>query len=56
MKKYGMTPARFLMGTIFLVIQYHGFEGISLITVPIHEDGARGRGQLSYDNPDVAMV
>ena len=31
-------------------------EGLSLITVPIHEGEARGRGQLSFDNPNVAMV
>ena len=31
---------------------YHGFEGLSLITVPIHVGEARGRGQLSFDNPD----
>ena len=30
--------------------------GLSLITVPIHEGEARVRGQLAYDNPDVAMV
>ena len=29
---------------------------LSLITVPIHEGEARVRGQLAYDNPDVAMV
>ena len=34
----------------------HGFEGLSLITVPMHEGEARGRGQLSLDNPDVAML
>ena len=50
-----MIPARFLKGTIFLVV-YHGCEGLSLITVPIHEGEARVRGQLAYDNPDVAMV
>ena len=27
-----------------------------MITVPIHEGEARVRGQLAYDNPDVAMV
>ena len=27
-----------------------------MITVPFHEGEARGRGQLSFDNPDVAMV
>ena len=27
-----------------------------MITDPIHEGKARGRGQLSFDNPDVAMV
>ena len=27
-----------------------------MITVPIHEGEARGGGQLSFDNPDVAMV
>ena len=31
-------------------------EGLSLITVPIHEGEARVRGQLAYDNPDIAMV
>ena len=31
-------------------------EGLSLITVPIHEGEARVRVQLAYDNPDVAMV
>ena len=31
---------------------YHGCEGLSLITVPIHEGEARVRGQLAYDNPD----
>ena len=35
---------------------YHGCEGLSLITVPIHEGEGRVRGQLAYDNPDVAMV
>ena len=35
---------------------YHGCEGVSLITVPIHEGEARVKGQLAYDNPDVAMV
>ena len=29
---------------------------LSLIAVPIHEGEARVRGQLVYDNPDVAMV
>ena len=33
-----------------------GCEGLLLITVPIHEGEARVRGQLAYDNPDVAMV
>ena len=41
---------------IYCHILYHGFEGLSVITVPIHEGEARGRGQLSFDNPDVAMV
>ena len=27
-----------------------------MITVPIHEGKARGRRQLSLDNPDVTMV
>ena len=27
-----------------------------MITVPIHKGEARVRGQLAYDNPDVAMV
>ena len=27
-----------------------------MITVPIQEGEARVRGQLAYDNPDVAMV
>ena len=27
-----------------------------MITVPIHEGEARGRGQLSSDNPKVAIV
>ena len=31
-------------------------KGKLLITVPIHEGKARVRGQLAYDNPDVAMV
>ena len=26
-----------------------------LITVPIHEGGARVRGQLAYDNPDIGI-
>ena len=38
------------------VIVIHGCEGLSLITVPIHEGEARVREQLAYDNPDVAMV
>ena len=46
--------ARPVMGTIFLVV-YHGFEGLSLITVPIHEGEAQGRGQLSFDNPDFML-
>ena len=33
-----------------------GCEGLSLITVPIQEGEARVRGQLAYDNPNVAMV
>ena len=41
------------MGTIFLV---PWFEGLSLITVLIHEGEAQGRGQLSFNNSDVAMV
>ena len=27
-----------------------------MTTVSIHEGETRGRGQLSFDNPDVAMV
>ena len=34
----------------------HGFGGIIVDNCPIHEGEARGRGQLSFDNPDVAMV
>ena len=44
-----------VMGTIFLVNMY-GCGGLSLITVPIHEGETRVRGQLAYDNPDVATV
>ena len=47
--------ARPVMGIIFLVVIPY-FEGLSLITVTIYEGEARGRGQLSFDNPDVAMV
>ena len=42
--------------SIYGICNSYGFEGLSLITVPIHEGEARGRGQLSFDNPDVAMV
>ena len=27
-----------------------------MVTVPIHDGEARGRGQLSFDNPNVTMV
>ena len=42
--------------TILYVILYHGFEGLSVIIVTVYESKARGRGQLSFDNADVAEV